>query len=239
MSLYRLQDVVQKYNGRSVLAIPQLTIAQGETLALVGPSGAGKSTLLRLLGFVERPFAGQLHYQSRLVQDGWPSLTARRAATMVFQSPRLLRRSVWRNVLYGLQLRGIQETTSAESVLQTFGLWEQRQQLAQTLSGGEKQRVALARAMVLQPKVLLLDEPTANLDPVNIQIIETSLRQLQATYNTTVVIVTHNIFQARRLADRVAFLLNGHIIEINTTDLFFTTPQKTETQAFVAGDMIY
>lgn len=239
MSLYQLQNVVQTYNGRSVLNIPQLTISQGETLALVGPSGAGKSTLLRLLGLVERPFAGQLHYQGRAVGDGWPDLATRRAVTMVFQSPRLLRRTVWRNVAYGLELRGIQNDARVEAVLRAFGLWERRLQSAPTLSGGEQQRVALARAMVLQPKVLLLDEPTANLDPANIQIIENSLRQLKADHQTTIVIVTHNIFQAKRLADRVAFLLNGTLIEINKTELFFTQPQMPQTQAFVAGDMIY
>jgi tungstate transport system ATP-binding protein len=171
--LYTLDQVTQVYNGRSVLNINQLAIHKGEVLAIVGPSGAGKSTLLRLLAFLEQPTNGRITYLARLCHNGWPDLDTRRQITMVFQRPQLLRRSVQDNVAYGLQLRRKQEEMGRiTAVLQQLGLDELHQAPAHTLSGGEMQRVALARSLILQPDVLLLDEPTANLDPYMIKDIE-------------------------------------------------------------------
>jgi tungstate transport system ATP-binding protein len=144
------------------------------------------------------------------------------------------------NVAYGLQLRRKQEEMGRiTAVLQQLGLDELHQAPAHTLSGGEMQRVALARSLILQPDVLLLDEPTANLDPYNIKLIEQIVIQANKELKTTVVIVTHNIFQARRLAQRVALLLNGHLVEVADTAAFFDKPKQAETAAFVQGDIIY
>jgi tungstate transport system ATP-binding protein len=238
--LYTLDQVTQIYNGRSVLNINHLAIHKSEVLAIVGPSGAGKSTLLRLLAFLEAPTDGRITYLDRPCQNGWPDLGTRRQVTMVFQRPHLLRRSVWDNVAYGLRLRGQKDEIGRITVvLHQLGLEEFHQVPAHTLSGGEMQRVALARSLVLQPDVLLLDEPTANLDPYNIKLIEQMVLQANKELHTTVVIVTHNIFQARRLAQRVALLLNGHLVEVSDTNSFFEHPKRTETAAFVHGDIIY
>jgi tungstate transport system ATP-binding protein len=112
-------------------------------------------------------------------------------------------------------------------------------QRARTLSGGEMQRVSLARAMILEPDVLLLDEPTANLDPYNVGLIEEIIRTLNEKQGTTLVVVTHNVFQARRLADRVGLLLDGRLIEVNAREPFFEQPQDERTAAFVRGEMVY
>jgi tungstate transport system ATP-binding protein len=170
----------------------------------------------------------------------WPDLANRRRVTMVFQKPHLLRRSVKDNIAYALDLRGRANGHSGVAqMLHKLGLETLAGAQAHTLSGGEAQRVALARALVLQPDVLLLDEPTSNLDPYNIKLIEEIVLRSNQEDGTTVVVVTHNIFQARRLADRVAFLLAGKLVEVAETESFFTQPQNSETAAFVHGDMIY
>ena len=238
--LYELHDVQQIYNGRTVLDVGELQIKRGEVLGLVGPSGAGKSTLLRLLAFLEQPAAGVLDYEGRVCDETWPDLNGRRRVTMVFQNPHLLRRSVSDNVSYGLTLRGRENgRDDVAEMLSALGLEALADAQARTLSGGEAQRVALARALVLKPDVLLLDEPTANLDPYNIKLIEEIVRRTNEEDGTTVVVVTHNVFQARRLADRVGLLLAGKLVEVAETERFFTEPQCAETDAFVRGDMIY
>lgn len=239
--LYELHDIEQVYNGRTVLHIPRLTIQRGEVLALVGPSGAGKSTLLRLLNFLEPPSSGHLLFRQTPFSATQPMpVSMRRKVTTVFQRPFLLNRSVRANVGYGLRLRGWRNNANqVEAALEQVGLHPLANQRARTLSGGEAQRVALARAMVLQPEVLLLDEPTANLDPYNVRLIEEIARRLNQEQGTTLVLVTHNIFQAKRLATRVAFLLDGRIVETADTHTFFQTPTDPRTQAFVAGEMVY
>ena len=160
--------------------------------------------------------------------------------TTVFQRPTLLRRSVYKNVAYGLQLRGQRKADDQiHATLKRVGLDTLAQQPARTLSGGEAQRVALARAMILEPDALLLDEPTANLDPYNVSLIESIVTELNTTSATTLVLVTHNVFQARRLAHRVAFLLDGRIVEVNDVEAFFESPSDPRTCAFVNGEMIY
>ncbi len=239
--IYRLHQVTKIYNGRKVLEVDDLSIRQGEILALVGPSGAGKSTLLRLLNFLEPPTQGNItfHDQTFSIEREMP-LDQRRRVTMVFQRPMLLNRSIHANVKFGLELRGIHNAKErVQSALEEVGLEHLASQKAHTLSGGEAQRVALARAIVMQPEVLLLDEPTANLDPYNVGLIEKIILHLNQTQRTTLVLVTHNVFQARRLAQRVAFMLDGKAIEVSDVDTFFNRPQDPRTAAFVRGEMVY
>lgn len=238
-AIYRLDRIQKAYAGRIVVDIEHLEIRRGEILAVVGPSGAGKSTLLRLLNFLEYPDTGQIIYEQQEVTPHLP-LELRRHVTTVFQRPVLLKDSVENNIAFGLRLRGRRNGRAAiDQALARMGLEKLRRSPARTLSGGEAQRVALARALVLQPAVLLLDEPTANLDPYNVGLIEEVAKEINRTARTTIVLVTHNIFQARRLADRIGLMLNGKIIEINRAQDFFEKPGDPRTRAFVQGEMIY
>lgn len=239
--IYHLQNVRKDYSDRSVLQVDELDIYQGEVFALVGPSGAGKSTLLRLLNFLESPTQGTIHFEkTEFSATRDMPVDIRRKVTTVFQNPMLLNRSVWANVHYGLKLRGLRDSSARiQAALDNVGMLEFAEKRARFLSGGEAQRVALARAIVLQPEVLLLDEPTANLDPYNIGVIEETVAELNRRQGTTVVLVTHNIFQARRMAQRVALLLDGGVVEIAGVDEFFSSPRDPRTAAFVRGEMVY
>ncbi len=239
--LYRLDQITRQYGERLVLDVPSLDVQSGEMLALVGPSGAGKSTLLRLLNFLEPPTTGTIWFQGApIAGTGQVPLDLRRQVTTVFQHPVLLSTSVMKNVVYGLQLRKAPHARSvAHAALAQVGLDHLADKPARTLSSGEMQRVALARAMVLAPRVLLLDEPTANLDPYNVQLIEQAIVELHRQHATTIVLVTHNVFQARRLAQRVALLLSGRIAEVADVASFFEAPRDDRTAAFVRGEMVY
>ena len=242
--VYSLQDLARSYNGRTVIDIPQLEIHRGEILALVGPSGAGKSTLLRLLNFLEQPTRGKIIFNGTPFSAGPGKaempLAQRRKVTTVFQRPMLMDDSVWNNVGYGLRLRGERQLHErVENALCAVGLEKLSHQRARTLSGGEAQRVALARALVLQPDVLLMDEPTANLDPYNVGLIEQITLDQNREHNTTLVLVTHNVFQAHRMAQRVAFLLEGKLVEVADTETFFKSPIDPRTAAFTRGEMVY
>lgn len=234
--IYQLRGVQHRYNGRTVLDLPALDIRRGEILAIVGPSGSGKSTLLRLLQFLEAPAAGSIIFDGFEIREQ-PGLDVRRRVMTVFQRPALLDRSVRDNVAFGLQLRGLRNVGErVAAALEQVGLSEFARTRARTLSGGEAQRVALARAIVLQPDALLLDEPTANLDPYNVGLIEDLVR---AHGDMTIVLVTHNVFQAKRLADRVGLLLSGRIVELVPTLQFFDSPSDPRTHAFLNGEMVY
>ena len=236
--IYRIEDLRHTYAGRTVLDIRDLSVRPGEILALVGPSGAGKSTLLRLLNFLETPSSGRIIYRGRPASGRVP-LDIRRQVTTVFQRPVLLRGSVHANVAYALALRRLHQGDRVDEMLESVGLQLLAQASAHTLSGGEMQRVALARALVIQPQVLLLDEPTANLDPYNVTLIEDAIRRDNANHGTTVVLVTHNVFQARRLAHRVGLMQNGELVELGTSPDFFDCPRDARTRAFVRGEMVY
>jgi tungstate transport system ATP-binding protein len=236
-----VRDVEQVYGGRCVLRVATLTVARGETLALVGPSGAGKSTLLRLLGLLEAPSVGMVTLAggAGAVDISTASLEDRRRLAMVFQRPALLDRSVWDNVAYGLRVRGICECGAVDDLLARLALTPLARSRALTLSGGEMQRLALARALVTQPEVLLLDEPSANLDPYNVRLIEHILQDERARRPLTVVMVTHNLFQAQRLAQRVGVLLDGSLIECGPTEQVFEAAADMRTRAFLSGDYVY
>ena len=239
--IYEIEQVVKEYDGRCVLHARDLEVVKGEILALVGPSGAGKSTLLRLLNFLEPPTRGEIRFHGLpFAKDRPLPLELCRKVTTVFQRPILLNRSVEANVAYGLRLRGEWDAEQrVQAALVRVGLGSMARQKARTLSGGEAQRVALARAIVLEPEVLLLDEPTANLDPYNVGLIEEIVRTLNSERGTTVVLVTHNVFQARRLAHRVGLMLEGRLTEICDVDTFFESPGDRRTRAFVHGEMVY
>jgi len=236
---FRLESVRQRYTGRTVLDLVELKVRRGEILALVGPSGSGKSTLLRLLNFLENPTEGTLYYEGRAADGERTPLELRRQVTTVFQQTALQKASVRANVAYGLRLRGLRVDGQVEGLLETVGLSELAGAPARQLSGGEKQRVALARALIFRPRELLQDEPTANLDPYNVGLIEQIVRTENRDNETTVVLVTHNVFQAHRLAHRTGLILNGRLVELADTAVFFGSPADPRTAAFVSGEMVY
>lgn len=240
-AIFHIQELRKEYENRCVLHVGLLDIFRGEIFAVIGPSGAGKSTLLRLMNFLEEPTAGTLHYKSNeFSADKDMPLALRRQVTSVFQNPLLLNRSVWANVKFGLHIRGIKNSNpKIENAIAQVGLSDLSQQRARNLSGGEAQRVALARALVIQPEVLLLDEPTANLDPYNVDLIERIVQGINHKKQTTIVIVTHNVFQTRRLAHRAAFMLNGEMVEVADVKKIFEQPEDSRTAAFVRGEMVY
>lgn len=238
-AIFQLCRIVKQYNMRTVLQLEALDIFEGEILSLVGPSGAGKSTLLRLLNFLESPTSGQISFHNTVAQAQTIPLELRRQVTTVFQHPVLLNASVRDNIAFGLRLRGVSANHAVEELLARVGLQNMANAPARKLSGGEMQRVALARALAIEPRVLLLDEPTANLDPYNVGLMEEIVRAQNRDRRTTIVLVTHNIFQAKRLAHRVGLLLNGQLIELSDTAAFFDAPRDPRTAAFVRGEMVY
>jgi tungstate transport system ATP-binding protein len=239
--VFQLEGLAVAYGPRRVLDLQQLAVRRGEILTVLGPSGAGKSTLLRVLNFLEPPSAGRIFFlgQSVDIAAGVP-LALRRRVTTVFQRPALLRASVLDNVAYGLRLRGVPRAREAAmAALAQVRLVHLRAQPARSLSGGEIQRVALARAIAVAPDVLLLDEPTANLDPANGALIEQAIVDLCRRQGVTIVLVTHNLFQARRLADRVALLIDGRLVEEGPAQRFFDAPQDARSAAFARGELIF
>ncbi|MCW3489191.1 ABC transporter ATP-binding protein [Dethiobacter alkaliphilus] len=242
-AIISVKNLTKRYGKKEVLHIPQLSVSRGRILGLIGPSGAGKSTLLRILNMLEEPTNGEVTYLQRpLPTAQGEKLALRQKMTMVFQKAALLDTSVYNNIAFGLQARKIPKQEidrRVRSILETIGMTEQSRQRAKTLSGGEAQRIAFARALVLQPEILFLDEPTANLDPPNVELLERMITKLNQQYGTTILFVTHNLFQARRLCHDTAFFYQGKLIEAGETKKLFSSPQKEETQAFVEGKMIY
>jgi len=234
---FELVDVRHRYGTRTVLSIPRLSVRRGETLGIIGPSGAGKSTLLRLLQGLERPAEGTISVDGSPMPHPVPLALARRITT-VFQRPLMLDRTVRDNVLFGLRVRGRKDRGPAEPLMERLGLAHLADARARSLSGGEVQRVALARAMAIDPDVLLLDEPAANLDPANVERVEAFIRDAQSR-GTTIVLVTHNTHEARRLAHRTLLLIEGAVVEIGPTAAFFESPAEARTRAFLGGELVY
>ncbi|MEQ1518158.1 MAG: phosphate ABC transporter ATP-binding protein [Usitatibacteraceae bacterium] len=216
-----------------VLREVALSIEKGSRNIVMGPNGAGKSVLLRLLHGLLVPTAGTIDWA------GNDEATARRAQAMVFQRPVMLRRTVRENVEFALEVGGASDVrVSAEAALERVGLLPIADRAARLCSGGEQQRVALARAWALRPEVLFLDEPTASLDPAATRAIEEVIAAMHAQ-GTTIVMTTHNLGQARRIADRVLFLHHGRLVEDSAALEFFEKPNSPEAAAFVKGDLLW
>jgi len=231
MSLIEAQGLYKEYSGRNVLKDVSFRVQNGEIFVLVGPNGAGKTTLLRILDLLDEPTSGTVLFEGTEVSYCSPKnrLALRRRIGVVFQQTVLFNMSVFNNVAYGLKVRGENEERVGESVKEALELVQLRgfeQKNALALSGGEAQRVALAQVLATEPELLLLDEPTANLDPRNITIVEEALSWMIHERKTTLVMATHNMHQAESLAQRVAFLNEGTIEKIGTFHEVFEAPSK-------------
>ena len=229
-----------RYGDVEVLDLPALDVRHREVLAVIGPNGSGKSTLLRVLGLLETPTTGEVRVQGRVVSPGDRLLARRRMAT-VFQQPLLARGTVAENVAVGLKFRGVAAAEMATRVdrwLARLNIAHLRERAARTLSGGEAQRVALARALVLEPDVLLLDEPFAALDAPARAALIPELGSILRTEGLTTVLVTHDRAEAQALADRVAVLLGGRIHQIEATGRVFWAPASEEVARFVGVETI-
>jgi tungstate transport system ATP-binding protein len=214
---------------------------EGDLVAIVGPSGVGKTTLLRLIDRLEKPDSGEI-FLSGTPYSKLSAKTVQKRIGMVFQNPVVFNASVFNNIAYSLRFRGRSDgevRKKVDAMLDALKLSPLRGRKAPTLSGGEAQRVSLARAMVYSPELMLLDEPTANLDPHNVSIIEDALTKSNRENRTTTIIVTHNIFQAKRLAKKVAFFIDGELIEFSDVGSFFNSPKDPRTVSFVKGEMVY
>ncbi len=238
---YRLEGVVKSYGAEEVCRVGHLEVPAGSITVVMGPSGAGKSTLLRIMGLLEPPTGGDITVLGDMCSNGdRPSLALRRRITMVFQTPILFAGSVAQNVQYGLKVRGERDIDErVERALKMVGIDEKFNAKASTLSTGEGQRLALARALAIEPEILLLDEPTANLDPRNVAIVEDLITRAVRERGTTVVLVTQNVFQAKRLAQDVVFMLDGNLVESGPASKMFDNPDNPHTGAFVRGEMVY
>lgn len=224
-----LKNVTKAFDDKTVLEDINLKINQGEVLALLGPNGSGKTTLLKILAFIEKPTKGEVCFDGKkVVNRNFEQL--RLESTMVFQKTILFSASVYDNVAYGLRIRRTSENEICEEISRALKLvrlegFEKRQ--AKKLSSGEQQRVALARALVLNTKLLLLDEPTANLDPKNASIVEEAIAAANRELKTTIVIATHNMFQAKNLPNRIVLMNNGRANEVGTPAEIFGKLSKT------------
>ncbi|HEX9701939.1 MAG TPA: ATP-binding cassette domain-containing protein [Rhodospirillales bacterium] len=218
--------------GKRLIDGIDLKIGAGPLTVVMGPNGAGKSLLLRLLHGLILPTAGTVAWGGLAMSDD-----IRRRQAMVFQRSVLLRRSVADNIGFVLHLRGADSPARRLAILERAGLAAHANQPARLLSGGEQQRLALARALALNPEVLLLDEPTASLDPGSMAIIEDTVKSAHAG-GTKVLFVTHDVGQARRLADEVIFLHRGRVAEQTPADRFFDRPESQPAQDYVAGRIV-
>lgn len=238
----RIAGLERRLNDGFRLAIAQLDIMAGETLAIVGPTGSGKSTLLQLIAGLAVPDRGSITIDGASLSAAADGDALRRRIAWMPQTPLMQRGSLRYNVEYGLTLRAGDRAAHAvrvDAMLARLNLAPLAAQSARSLSGGQTQLAALARALVIEPELLLVDEPTANLDPARTAVVEDTLRATAAAGRTTIVWATHNLFQARRTADRVCLMLDGAPVEVATTEEFFTRPRDPRTADFTAGKMIY
>lgn len=240
--LLEVRGLCQRFGASEILKSIDLGVERGEVFVIIGPTGSGKTTLLRLIGLLDKPSSGRICFDGQEVLDSEKvRLEIRRRTAMVSQKPAVFNASVFDNVAYGLKVRkvsGISLRSKVMNALEAVGLSGYEKRNARTLSGGEVQRVALARAMVIEPELLLLDEPTANLDPVSTSNIEKLISGIIRNSGTTVVMATHDMFQGQRLADRMGVLMNGEMLQTGDPREIFSSPRGKEIAEFVGMENI-
>jgi len=236
-----LSNINKSYNGKSVLQDCSFSFDKNEIYILMGPNGSGKSTFLRICALLEDPDRGEVNFFSGndIVKK---DIELKRKITLVLPKIGVFNATVFKNAAYGLKIRGLKKKEieeKANMALEFVGLTHKKNQNALTLSSGETQRLGIARAIVIEPEVLFLDEPTASLDPHSTTIIEETINKLREHNRLTIIMVTHNIFQAKRLADQVLFMYEGGIVDHGPNREFFEKPKDERAYRFITGQMVY
>jgi len=233
--MIQIRDLLIQRGGRRTLEIDALDIARGETLTVVGPNGAGKSTLLLALAHLLKPARGDIQFDGKSVSQ-WNDLEYRRKISFVFQAPLLMDMSVEQNVALGLKFRGVSKEETQERVgkwINAMGIEPLSKRRASQLSGGEAQRVSLARAFVLEPDLLLLDEPFVALDPPTHAKLLDDLSNILKQDHRTAVFVTHNLREAAKVSHRIAVVIGGVLRQVGTAKQIKSHPADETVRAFL------
>ena len=233
--LIAIRNLLIRRNHRDALRVDSLDIPRGETLAVVVPNGAGKSTLLLSLAHLLKPAKGEVKYDGKHLRD-WNELEYRRKIAFVFQDPLLMDMSVEENVALGLKFRGVDKTESrvrAQKWMQAMGVDSLAKRRAGQLSGGEAQRVSLARAFVLDPELLLMDEPFSAVDPQTRGQLLKDLSDLLAHEHRTTIFVTHNLREAAQMGNRVAVVIGGELKQVGTPSQIKEYPVDDAVESFL------
>lgn len=239
-AVVQLAGIRLAYGGSVILEVPELEVQAGEILAVIGPNGSGKSTLLRVIGLLEAPAAGEVRFKGEVAGKN-RVLQARRRMATVFQDPLLVDATVFDNVALGLRFRQAAPPAIEPQVqawLERFGIAPLARRQARTLSGGEAHRTALARALVLRPELLLLDEPFSALDQPTREALISELARILREERMTTVLVTHDRGEALAMADRVAVMMRGEILQVDETSRLFRAPLSEEIARFVGVETI-
>ncbi|OLS03731.1 energy-coupling factor ABC transporter ATP-binding protein [Tissierella creatinophila] len=206
----QIKNLAKTYGEKKVLDIESLNLEREKITGIIGPNGSGKSTLLNIIAGLDDKYDGQVLYNGELIDSD-----IRKKMTLVFQKAYLFKRTVYKNIAYPLEVRGVKEEKIKQKVLELLKILEiedLKMKIGSKLSGGETQKVALARGLVFNPELLLLDEPTSNIDPEYIEHMEKAILKYNKENKGTVIIVTHNINQAKRLCDNIIKLERGRVI---------------------------
>ena len=232
ISPIKIKDLSILLNGSFVLKNINCQINDKSITAILGPNGAGKSLLLQTINGLVTVVNGEITYNLKQLDNN-----IRKQQAMVFQNPTLLRRTVLGNMEFVNSINKNTNMLGVKSILKKVGLEDFNNKPARLLSGGEKQRLSLARALLIQPKLLLLDEPTANLDPYSLKLIEDIILE-ENNNGTTIILTTHDMSQAKRLASNIIFINKGRVIEQNSSKDFFIKPKSIEAKKYINGEIL-
>ena len=242
----QVRDLDLFYASNHALKKINIDIKENEVTALIGPSGCGKSTFLRTLNRMNDlipivRIEGEIQVDGKDIYKDDDVIALRTKVGMVFQKPNLFPMSIYDNVAYGPRVQGITSQSVLDGLVETSlkqaAIWDELKDRLNTsalgLSGGQQQRLCIARTLAAQPSVILMDEPTSALDPISTQKIEDLALELKRQY--TIVIVTHNMQQAKRISDRTAFFYLGELVEMDRTEKLFTNPDEPRTESYITG----
>ena len=246
MAIIATKDLNLYYGTNQALKKINIDINKNEVTALIGPSGCGKSTFLRTLNRMNDlidivKVEGEVFFEGKDIYKDYDEISLRKRMGMVFQKPNPFPMSIYDNIAYGPRIHGIKDKAKLDEIvercLRGAALWDETKdrlkKSAFGMSGGQQQRLCIARTLATSPEVILLDEPTSALDPISTSKVEELIDELKKQY--TVIIVTHNMQQAGRIADKTAFFLNGEVIEYDKTDTIFYKPRDKRTEDYITG----